>query len=70
MLEEFQERIDELEKFTFNTQEQKKRCLSNFMAVSVGIYVLSFAVSYFFYSPTTWREQAVYILPLLIFPFV
>ena len=68
VLEALQEKIDTLEAFTVNTQEQKKRIVTNFLAVSVGVYVIAFAAFYFIYFPSTWKERIVYFVPLLLFP--
>ncbi|XP_065369361.1 endoplasmic reticulum junction formation protein lunapark-A [Calliphora vicina] len=70
VLETLQEKIDTLETFTVNTQEQKKRIVGNFLAVSIGVYVLAFVVCYFVYFPPTWKERLIYVIPLLLFPFI
>ncbi|KAI8127563.1 Protein lunapark-B [Lucilia cuprina] len=70
VLEALQEKIDTLETFTVNTQEQKKRIVGNFLAVSIGVYVIAFAVFYFVYFPPTWQERIVYFVPLLLFPII
>ncbi|KAM7345814.1 zinc-ribbon metal-binding protein lunapark [Cochliomyia hominivorax] len=70
VLEALQEKIDTLETFTVNTQEQKKRIVSNFLAVSVGVYVIAFVAFYFIYFPPTWQERLVYFIPLLLFPII
>uniref|UniRef100_A0ABK9MQU6 Endoplasmic reticulum junction formation protein lunapark n=1 Tax=Glossina morsitans morsitans TaxID=37546 RepID=A0ABK9MQU6_GLOMM len=70
LLESLQEQIESLEKYTFNTQEQKKRFVGNFLAVSIGVYVVAFAIFYFVYFPSTWRDRLLYSLPLFIFPVV
>uniref|UniRef100_A0A1A9UK21 Endoplasmic reticulum junction formation protein lunapark n=1 Tax=Glossina austeni TaxID=7395 RepID=A0A1A9UK21_GLOAU len=70
LLESLQEQIESLEKYTFNTQEQKKRFVGNFLAVSIGVYVVAFAIFYFAYFPSTWSDRLLYSLPLFIFPVV
>lgn len=70
VLEGLEEKITQIEKYTLNTQEQKRRIVGNFLATSIGIYVIAFIVFYFVYFPPTWRERIVYSVPLLIFPFV
>lgn len=70
MLETLQEKIDTLENFTLDTQEQKKRVVGNFLATSIGLYIIAFAVFYFVYFPPTWRERFIYFIPLILFPFV
>ncbi|XP_075167166.1 zinc-ribbon metal-binding protein lunapark [Haematobia irritans] len=70
VLEALQEKIDTLENFTYNTQEQKKRIVGNFLAASIGIYVIAFAVFYFVYFPPTWRDRIIYSIPLLLFPII
>uniref|UniRef100_W8BTD6 Endoplasmic reticulum junction formation protein lunapark n=2 Tax=Ceratitis capitata TaxID=7213 RepID=W8BTD6_CERCA len=70
VLEGLEEKITQIEKYTKNTQEQKRRIVGNFLATSIGIYVIAFIVFYFVYFPPTWRERIVYSVPLLLFPFV
>uniref|UniRef100_A0A0K8VRR1 Endoplasmic reticulum junction formation protein lunapark n=1 Tax=Bactrocera latifrons TaxID=174628 RepID=A0A0K8VRR1_BACLA len=70
VLEGLEEKITQIEKYTLNTQEQKRRIVGNFLATSIGIYVIAFIVFYFVYFPPTWRERIVYSVPLLLFPFV
>ncbi|XP_037821455.1 LOW QUALITY PROTEIN: endoplasmic reticulum junction formation protein lunapark-A [Lucilia sericata] len=70
VLEALQEKIDTLETFTVNTKEQKKRIVGNFLAVSIGVYVIAFVVFYFVYFPPTWQERIVYFVPLLLFPII
>uniref|UniRef100_A0A1B0BNG4 Endoplasmic reticulum junction formation protein lunapark n=1 Tax=Glossina palpalis gambiensis TaxID=67801 RepID=A0A1B0BNG4_9MUSC len=70
LLESLHEQIESLEKYTFNTQEQKKRFVGNFLAVSIGVYVVAFAIFYFAYFPSTWSDRLLYSLPLFIFPVV
>lgn len=70
-LELLEEKIQTLEKYTYYTQEQKKRFVGTFLAVSVGVYVIAaIAIFYFVYFPRTWKERCLYIVPLLIFPFL
>ncbi|XP_073847509.1 zinc-ribbon metal-binding protein lunapark [Musca autumnalis] len=70
VLEQLQEKIDELEDFTYNTQEKKKRIVGNFLAISIGIYIIAFAAFYFIYFPPTWRDRIIYSIPLLLFPII
>lgn len=70
VLDGLEEKIIQIERYTLNTQEQKRRIVGNFLATSIGIYVIAFIVFYFVYFPPTWRERIVYSVPLLLFPFV
>ncbi|XP_013115368.1 endoplasmic reticulum junction formation protein lunapark-B [Stomoxys calcitrans] len=70
VLEALQEKIDTLENFTYDTQQQKKRIVGNFVAASIGVYIIAFAVFYFIYFPPTWRDRIIYSIPLLVFPFI
>ncbi|XP_011192962.1 endoplasmic reticulum junction formation protein lunapark-A [Zeugodacus cucurbitae] len=70
VLEGLEEKITQIEKYTLNTQEQKRRIVGNFLATSIGIYVIAFIVFYFVYFPPTWRERIVYSVPLLLFPII
>ncbi|TMW54578.1 hypothetical protein DOY81_000372 [Sarcophaga bullata] len=70
VLEALQEKIDTLEAYTVNTQEQKKRIVGNFLAVSIGAYVIAFVAFYFIYFPQTWQKRIMYFVPLLLFPII
>ncbi|XP_053963869.1 endoplasmic reticulum junction formation protein lunapark-B [Anastrepha ludens] len=70
VLEGLEEKIKQIEKYTLNTKEQKRRIVGNFLATSIGIYVIAFIVFYFVYFPPTWRERIIYSVPLFLFPFV
>ncbi|XP_067632033.1 endoplasmic reticulum junction formation protein lunapark-A [Eurosta solidaginis] len=70
VLEGLEEKIRQIEKYTINTQEQKRRIVGNFLAISIGIYVIAFIIFYFVYFPPTWRKRIIYSVPLFLFPFV
>ncbi|XP_030387051.1 endoplasmic reticulum junction formation protein lunapark-A [Scaptodrosophila lebanonensis] len=68
VLEGLQEQIQELEQYLKNTQERKRRFVSNFLGVTIGIYIVGFVLWYFFYFPPTVKERLMNLVPLLIFP--
>lgn len=70
ILENLEEKISELEAFTISTQERQKRFVANFLVISIGLYVISFAVFYFVFFPPTWNERIIHSLPLLICPMI
>ncbi|XP_037944902.1 endoplasmic reticulum junction formation protein lunapark-B isoform X2 [Teleopsis dalmanni] len=70
ILEALEEEIQQIEKYTINTQDQKRRFVFNFLTISIGIYVIAFLVFYFLYFPPTWKERVIYSIPLLLFPLV
>ncbi|EDW02726.1 endoplasmic reticulum junction formation protein lunapark-A [Drosophila grimshawi] len=68
VLEGLQLQIQELEKYVINTQERKRRFVTNFVGFTIGAYIVGFALFYFFYFPPTMNERIMYLVPLLLFP--
>ncbi|XP_030558406.1 endoplasmic reticulum junction formation protein lunapark-A [Drosophila novamexicana] len=68
VLEGLQVQIQDLEKYVINTQERKRRFVSNFVGFTIGAYIVGFALWYFFYFPPTMQERIMYLVPLLLFP--
>ncbi|KAH8369928.1 hypothetical protein KR093_001475, partial [Drosophila rubida] len=68
VLEGLQVQIQELEKYVINTQERKRRFVTNFVGFTIGVYIVGFALWYFFYFPPTMQERFMYLVPLLLFP--
>ncbi|KAH8415829.1 hypothetical protein KR222_001758, partial [Zaprionus bogoriensis] len=68
ILEGLQVQIQDLEKYVINTQERKRRFVTNFVGFTIGVYVVGFALWYFFYFPPTMQERIMYLVPLLLFP--
>ncbi|XP_062127564.1 endoplasmic reticulum junction formation protein lunapark-B [Drosophila sulfurigaster albostrigata] len=68
VLEGLQVQIQELEKYVINTQERKRRFVTNFVGFTIGVYIVGFALWYFFYFPPTMQERIMYLVPLLLFP--
>lgn len=70
ILENLEEKISDLEAYTISTQERQKRFVANFLVISIGLYVISFAVFYFVFFPPTWNDRIIHSLPLLISPMI
>ncbi|XP_017066272.1 endoplasmic reticulum junction formation protein lunapark [Drosophila eugracilis] len=70
VLEGLQTQIQALEKYMINTEERKRRFVTNFVAICLGAYVVGFGLWYFFYFPPTVQECFMYLVPLLLFPIV
>ncbi|XP_034478834.1 endoplasmic reticulum junction formation protein lunapark-B [Drosophila innubila] len=68
VLEELQIQIQELEKNVIYTQDRKRRFVTNFVGFTIGVYIVGFALWYFFYFPPTMQERIMYLVPLLLFP--
>ncbi|KAL7737275.1 hypothetical protein ACLKA6_012898 [Drosophila palustris] len=68
VLEELQVQIQELEKNVIYTQDRKRRFVTNFVGFTIGVYIVGFALWYFFYFPPTMQERIMYLVPLLLFP--
>jgi len=50
------------------TQDRKRRFVTNFVGFTIGVYIVGFALWYFFYFPPTMQERIMYLVPLLLFP--
>ncbi|KAH8389870.1 hypothetical protein KR200_002977, partial [Drosophila serrata] len=70
VLEGLQTQIQALEKYMINTEERKRRFVTNFVGFTIGAYIVGFGLWYFFYFPPTLQECIVYLVPLLLFPIV
>lgn len=70
VLENLEEKINDIEAYTITTQQRQKRFVANFLVISIGLYVISFAVFYFVFFPPTWNERIIHSLPLLICPMI
>ncbi|XP_041565847.1 endoplasmic reticulum junction formation protein lunapark-B [Drosophila elegans] len=70
VLEGLQTQIQALEKYMINTEERKRRFVTNFVGFTIGAYILGFGLWYFFYFPPTVQECFMYLVPLLLFPIV
>ncbi|CAK8671496.1 unnamed protein product [Clavelina lepadiformis] len=67
-LEDIDKDIHRLEKFRKSNQALRSRVIGNFILYSVIIYIFGCAALYLFFSPTSWVEQCLQILPTLCFP--
>ncbi|XP_016942985.3 endoplasmic reticulum junction formation protein lunapark [Drosophila suzukii] len=70
VLEGLQTQIQALEKYMINTEERKRRFVTNFVGFTIGAYIVGFGLWYFFYFPPTVQECFMYLVPLLLFPIV
>lgn len=66
ILEGLQAQIEDLEEYVINTQECRRRFVDNFIAFTIGVYAIGFALWYFFYFPTRMQDRIMYVVPLLI----
>lgn len=69
-MEGLQTQIQALEKYMINTEERKRRFVTNFVGFTIGAYIVGFGLWYFFYFPPTLQECFMYLVPLLLFPIV
>ncbi|EDW89370.1 endoplasmic reticulum junction formation protein lunapark [Drosophila yakuba] len=70
VLEGLQTQIQALEKYVINTEEQKRRFVTNFVGFTIGAYIVGFGLWWYFYFPPTMQECFMYLVPLLLFPIV
>ncbi|KAH8245868.1 hypothetical protein KR038_008773, partial [Drosophila bunnanda] len=68
VLEGLQTQIQALEKYMINTEERKRRFVTNFVGFTIGAYIVGFGLWYFFYYPLTPQELIVYLVQVLLFP--
>ncbi|XP_017784250.1 PREDICTED: protein lunapark-B [Nicrophorus vespilloides] len=68
ILENLDKEIKSIEDFRRNTLERHKKIVGHFLIFSIGVYVVSCFLFYFyFYSPNI-KERIFYFLPLLVAP--
>ncbi|EDV59501.1 endoplasmic reticulum junction formation protein lunapark [Drosophila erecta] len=70
VLEGLQTQIQALEKYVINTEERKRRFVTNFVGFTIGAYIVGFGLWWYFYFPPTMQECFMYLVPLLLFPIV
>ncbi|EDW46960.1 endoplasmic reticulum junction formation protein lunapark [Drosophila sechellia] len=70
VLEGLQTQIQALEKYMINTEERKRRFVTNFVGFTIGAYIVGFGLWWYFYFPPTMKECFMYLVPLLLFPIV
>lgn len=68
ILEKLEKDITDIEKYRTNTEQRQRRIVGQLIVYSVGAYVLAAAIFYFYWFPSTLREQLICIAPLLLFP--
>lgn len=69
LLEKIDKEITSIENFQRNTEQQRKRIVGSFLVASVGIYILSAVVFYFFYFyPQNFKERLLYLVPFILAP--
>ncbi|XP_077293393.1 zinc-ribbon metal-binding protein lunapark [Arctopsyche grandis] len=70
VLEELEKEIRSIEQYGYSTEAKRRRVVGTLMAVSIGLYVLSVILFYFYFRLTSWKEILLYATPLLVFPVV
>ncbi|XP_076453207.1 endoplasmic reticulum junction formation protein lunapark-like [Babylonia areolata] len=70
ILETIDKDLKSLQRNRRQNQEQQKRVAASLLLYSVILYILAAVLFYFFYWPDTWQRQALYSLPLIVFPFI
>ncbi|KAK3930567.1 Endoplasmic reticulum junction formation protein lunapark-B [Frankliniella fusca] len=68
VLEKLEKEITSIEKYRTSTEQRQRRIVGQLVVYSVGFYVLASALFYFYWFPSTLREQLYCITPLLLFP--
>ena len=68
ILENLEKDITNIEKYRTNTEQRQRRIVGQLIVYSVGAYVLAAAIFYFYWFPSTFREQLICGTPLLLFP--
>ncbi|CAG0882341.1 unnamed protein product [Darwinula stevensoni] len=67
-LESIDKEIRNLEEYKVTTQAWEKRLVGYLIFYSIVFYVVAMLVLYFLFFPPTWKERAIYSIPLLAFP--
>ncbi|XP_034242393.1 endoplasmic reticulum junction formation protein lunapark-A [Thrips palmi] len=68
ILEKLEKDITDIERYRTNTEQRQRRIVGQLIVYSVGAYVLAAAIFYFYWFPSTLREQLICVAPLLLFP--
>ncbi|KAF5307474.1 hypothetical protein FQR65_LT06829 [Abscondita terminalis] len=70
VLELIDKEIKDIEEFRRNTEQAHKRIVGRFVVLSVGFYLLTAGLFYFYYFPANFYDQLFYIIPLILAPVI
>lgn len=70
VLESIETEIKAIEDFRRNTELTHKRIVGRFVMISVGFYLLTAFLFYFYYFPANIYDQLFYIIPLILAPVI
>lgn len=67
-LEEIENKIKEIEKYTHDYQQQQRRFIGNLLLYGIGSSVIAFVTFYFAFLPDTLEKKILYSIPILSLP--
>lgn len=69
-MESLDKEIKSIEEYRRNTEQTQKRIVGRFIVISVGIYLLTAFLYYFYYFPANFYDRLLYIIPLILAPVI
>ncbi|KAK4884161.1 hypothetical protein RN001_000432 [Aquatica leii] len=70
VLESIDKEIKSIEEFRRTTEQTHKRIVGRFVIISVGFYLVTAALFYFYYFPANFYDQLFYVIPLILAPVI
>lgn len=65
ILEKLDKEIKAIEDFRKDTEQSHKRIVGRFVVVSVGVYLITACVFYFYFFPDSFYDRILGVLPLV-----
>lgn len=62
------QKISSIENFRQITELRQKKIVGHLILYSVGLYIVTALIFYFYFFPGALRDRLFYIIPLFIFP--
>ncbi|KAF2895732.1 hypothetical protein ILUMI_10436 [Ignelater luminosus] len=70
VLETIDKEIKTIEEYRKNTEQTHKRIVGRFIVISVGVYLVTAFLFYFYYFPANFYDRLFYIIPLILAPVI
>ena len=67
-LECLEDKIRDIEEYSLSTQERKRKLVSYFLFISIGLYIFAAVVFCLFFFPPNFKDRIIYSTLFLIAP--
>jgi hypothetical protein len=67
-LECLEDKIKDIEQYSWSTQERKRKLVSYFLFISIGLYIIAAVIFCLFFFPPNLKDRIIYSALFLIVP--